>query len=321
MYPRLIHLAEVPSFWVNKFPYPVSIDASGATGGGEVLIGGDFQGKNTNFSNAQDTVVSGSVSADALENGDGGRVIVWADDSTRFTGQISATAGSASGDGGFVEVSGKERLSFSGSVDVSSSQGLSGSILLDPQNITIVDSGGSNDSEVSDGTVAKADGSGEDWTISDEALEALSGNVTLQATNDITVNQTVNFSQGPGSTITFEADNHITLSTNKTINTNGASVVLRADADTSGAGNIVLGGQVDTDTDAGGAITLIGQDITTQSNGALYTDNGAITITAAGNVIFGAQVQMIGSAATIDIDAGGTLTANDSISGFRCSKH
>ncbi|MDA9119893.1 filamentous hemagglutinin N-terminal domain-containing protein, partial [Opitutales bacterium] len=291
-----------------------SIDASGATGGGEVLIGGDFQGKNTNLSNAQDTVVSGSVSADALENGDGGRVIVWADDSTRFTGQISATAGSASGDGGFVEVSGKERLSFSGSVDVSSSQGLSGSILLDPQNITIVDSGSSNDSEVSDGTVAKADGSG-DWTVSDEALEALSGNVTLQATNDITVNQTVNFSQGPGSTITFEADNHITLSTNKTINTNGASVVLRADADTSGAGNIVLGGQVDTDTDAGGAITLIGQDITTQSNGALYTDNGAITITAAGNVIFGAQVQMIGSAATIDIDAGGTLTANDSISG------
>ena len=270
--------------------------------------------ENANLSNAQNTVVSGSISADAVESGDGGRVIVWADDSTRFSGSISATGG-LFGDGGFVEVSGKNLLGFTGGVDVSALNGQSGSILLDPQNITIVDSGATHDAEANDGSILKAEGSGETWTISDEALEALTGNVTLQATNDITVNQTVNFQQTSGSTIRFEADNDIILNANKTINTSGASVELIANADGVGGGNITLGGQIDTDTDAGGSILLSGVDITTQSNGALYTDNGSITITATGNIILGAQVQMIGNAATIDIDAVGTLTANDAITG------
>ena len=72
-----------------------SIDASGTTGGGEVLIGGDYQGNNPNISNAQNTIVSGEISADALENGDGGRVIVWADDTTDFSGVISVVGGAS----------------------------------------------------------------------------------------------------------------------------------------------------------------------------------------------------------------------------------
>ena len=39
----------------------------------------------------------GSISADAIENGDGGRVIVWADNTTRFTGSISAIGGDVFG--------------------------------------------------------------------------------------------------------------------------------------------------------------------------------------------------------------------------------
>ncbi len=70
-----------------------SIDASGATGGGEVLVGGGFQGKNSALSNASQSLVSGSISADALDNGDGGRVIVWADSVTDYTGQITAVSG------------------------------------------------------------------------------------------------------------------------------------------------------------------------------------------------------------------------------------
>jgi len=74
-----------------------SINVSGALGGGEVLIGGDFQGKNPDVQNAQFTQVSSDVTvkADALSDGDGGKVIVWADNTTRYYGDISAKGGSA----------------------------------------------------------------------------------------------------------------------------------------------------------------------------------------------------------------------------------
>ena len=65
------------------------------TGGGTVLIGGDFQGKNAAIRNAQYTYVGkdATVKADAIDSGDGGKVIVWADDTARSYGQISARGG------------------------------------------------------------------------------------------------------------------------------------------------------------------------------------------------------------------------------------
>ncbi|HYG54196.1 MAG TPA: filamentous hemagglutinin N-terminal domain-containing protein, partial [Burkholderiales bacterium] len=64
------------------------VDASGKTGGGTILIGGDFQGRNAAIQNAQRTVVTplATIRADATGNGDGGKVIVWADGDTRFGG-------------------------------------------------------------------------------------------------------------------------------------------------------------------------------------------------------------------------------------------
>src|SRR4051812_36485087 len=51
-----------------------TLDASGKTGGGTVLVGGDFQGKNADIQNAQRTYVGSGVSinADATTQGDGG---------------------------------------------------------------------------------------------------------------------------------------------------------------------------------------------------------------------------------------------------------
>src|SRR5690606_36887102 len=96
-----------------------TIDASGATGGGQVNIGGGFQGNEPNIQNATVTYVDESaiVDSSATDNGDGGEVIVWADDTTRFHGTIDATGGDNGGDGGFVEVSGKGPLQFAGTVD------------------------------------------------------------------------------------------------------------------------------------------------------------------------------------------------------------
>ncbi|MBF0266644.1 MAG: filamentous hemagglutinin N-terminal domain-containing protein [Gammaproteobacteria bacterium] len=79
------------------------IDASGKTGGGEVLIGGDYKGQGTTQT-AQNTLFdkNSEIKADAIDEGDGGKVIVWANGVTFAKGKISAKGGQTSGDGGFV---------------------------------------------------------------------------------------------------------------------------------------------------------------------------------------------------------------------------
>ena len=124
------------------------VDASGDAGGGTVLIGGDYQGKNSDVQNAWRTYLApqSSITADAITSGDGGKVIVWSDDATRAYGTISARGGAQSGNGGFVEVSGKNWLDFNATVDTSASKGSTGVLLLDPAAVSITntsDSGGS----------------------------------------------------------------------------------------------------------------------------------------------------------------------------------
>lgn len=114
------------------------IDVSHETGGGTILIGGDYQGQNPIIKSATRTLVAkgAKLSADALQNGNGGKVIVWGDESTDFYGEISAKGGSRSGNGGFVEISGK-LLAWHGPVDTSAARGKTGTLLLDPWNVTI----------------------------------------------------------------------------------------------------------------------------------------------------------------------------------------
>jgi filamentous hemagglutinin family protein len=116
-----------------------SIDASGANGGGQVRIGGDYQGANPDVPNAAFTYVDAAarIHADATEQGNGGRVIVWADDATRMHGQISARGGALGGDGGFAEVSGRQYLEFTGRADLRAPNGATGTLLLDPNDIVI----------------------------------------------------------------------------------------------------------------------------------------------------------------------------------------
>ncbi|HRA48841.1 MAG TPA: hypothetical protein PK819_12300, partial [Thermomicrobiales bacterium] len=121
-----------------------SIDASGTGGGGRIMVGGDYQGKNADVQNADITYFgpNASLKADATEVGAGGTVIVWADDTTRAHGMISARGGANGGDGGFVETSGKGHLSIAGArVDTRAPMGKTGNWLLDPTDITIVSGG------------------------------------------------------------------------------------------------------------------------------------------------------------------------------------
>src|ERR1019366_4983958 len=69
-----------------------NVDASGINGGGTVLVGGDAHGANAAVQNAQQTFVdaTATIKADALQNGNGGKAVVWADNATQFSGNISA---------------------------------------------------------------------------------------------------------------------------------------------------------------------------------------------------------------------------------------
>ncbi|MBD2335443.1 CHAT domain-containing protein [Calothrix sp. FACHB-156] len=165
-----------------------NINASGNNGGGTVLIGGDYKGQGT-VPNATNTYVDSKsvIAADSNLNGDGGRVIVWANDTTQFLGKITARGGANSGNGGFVEVSGKNFLTFNGQVDTSAANGTLGTLLLDPSTLTIIDApaGGTFDGTPSNIPFGLADNGAN--TISWGALSTAGANIDLQATGNITI--------------------------------------------------------------------------------------------------------------------------------------
>jgi len=115
------------------------LDASGDAGGGEVLVGGDRLGEGE-LQNAKATFVDEevSISADAITNGDGGKIIVFAEDSAKIFGDLSARGGSLSGNGGFIETSGKQYFEIFKTPDIGAPNGQGGKWLIDPFNITIV---------------------------------------------------------------------------------------------------------------------------------------------------------------------------------------
>lgn len=114
------------------------LDASGATRGGEILVGGGAHGQGP-LLNSEYTLVNpyATLRADATGLGDGGTVVVWSDGRTDFAGTISARGGPAGGNGGWVEVSGLQSLRFDGKLDLAASSGRPGSVLLDPKNLIV----------------------------------------------------------------------------------------------------------------------------------------------------------------------------------------
>ncbi|PTY04033.1 hypothetical protein DB346_04355 [Verrucomicrobia bacterium LW23] len=105
------------------------VDVSSPGGpGGEVNLGGGFQGKDATVSNANVTVVDQGAVIDAGGGTKGGQVVVWSEQATGFYGEIDAQGGT----GGFAEISSRNYLDYRGSVNTGG-----GTLLFDPSNITI----------------------------------------------------------------------------------------------------------------------------------------------------------------------------------------
>ncbi len=244
-----------------------NINASGNTGGGTVLIGGEYQGRG-DVTNAARTFVSQDsvIRADALTSGNGGRAIVWADDTTQFLGSISARGGSQSGDGGFVEVSGKQNLQYLGTVDTSATNGNFGTLLLDPADITITPGGAAGGFT---GSVLAGDAGPS--TLTQNQLQSLPGNtnVRIEATNTITVQKlgTLAFRPGSGS-ITFQAGGVFTMDPADRIDSGGRDISITASslnlgnisAGYGGAGSV--GGTINLTATNGG---IIAEEVASQS--------------------------------------------------------
>lgn len=171
------------------------VEASGASGGGSVLVGGDYQGKNADVRNAAISYLAegATLKADARDAGKGGKVIVWADDTTRAYGRISARGGANGGDGGFVEVSGKKSLAFDARVDTSAPFGNVGMLLLDPYSVTISGVGGTPI-----GGPIWTEGSGAttlSWSSIDTQLQ--STDVTISTSDSLGSGDDITFTSGP----------------------------------------------------------------------------------------------------------------------------
>ncbi|MFN4166691.1 MAG: beta strand repeat-containing protein [Pannonibacter phragmitetus] len=227
------------------------VDASGATGGGTVKIGGGWQGTGTT-QRAETTSIDAAsiIRADATQSGNGGTVVVWSDGLTTFAGLISAQgagSGAGIGMGGEAEVSGKAVLSYTGRTDLSGPGGF-GNLLLDPYNITISNAADSG----MNGFSANADDSVLNAATLATALATANVTVTTGAggsqAGDITVVDPVTWTAA--TKLTLSAFGNIAVNANLTGAT-GSSLVLRADNTGTGTGTVTFGSGV-TATASGG---------------------------------------------------------------------
>jgi len=284
------------------------IDASGAAGGGTVLAGGDYQGKNPEVQNAKASYVGAdaTVTVDATQAGDGGKAIVWADGATRFLGTASARGGASAGDGGFVEVSGKDWLAFTGRVDTSAPAGRTGTLLLDPTNITI------STAATSFGTCPPA---GPCFTLTGnpatanlnvtDLLSALTNtNVAVNTSStagspgDITVSNAVTYAGAAARTLTLTANRNVNI--NQAVSSMGGALGLTISA-AAGAVNFGATGSIATN---GGAVS-----ITSATGGGLRGINfgaGGLTLNSAGN--FTQASGVLAGSGTVTKNGAGGLT-------------
>jgi filamentous hemagglutinin family protein len=318
-----------------------NLDASGTNGGGTILVGGDYQGKGT-VPNAHTTAVSSDsvLKADALTKGNGGKVIIWADETTQFHGSISARGGAVGGNGGLVETSGKVGLNAAGGrVDAGAPLGLAGTWLLDPSNITI-STGATTDSTlpafdptgatgtVNTGDIQTALAGGTNVSISTAGGSGGNGDIFLNApidanaTNNATLTLTGRYlTPSGGSTISI-GNGNLTLNINQVNNTPTPVVgtlqnALAAVGQIGGATTINLGAGTYNE----GSTTVISKNLALNGAGAASTTvtgnnaygvfqvNGGVTATLNGLTIANGNAADKGGG----ISNTGTLTVKNSI--------
>ena len=302
------------------------LDVSGASAGGAIRVGGDWQGANAALHNSQSTFVGADVKlkADATDHGDGGSVVVWSDGNTRFLGNISARGGANGGNGGNAEVSGKGILDFRGSADLGAANGAAGNLLLDPLDLFVDSAGGLNATIIDEATDFPANSA----TVSPATLAAITGNVTLLATRDMRINSAVSLTgagQGiaaiagrdlqigagistTGGAVSVTAGRTLSTFNSSPIATTGGNVALSAQTISAASMTVAAGAGSVSAVAGAGALSL--GTVSSSGSASLSANGGALSlsnITSTGAVTLGSSTSIsAGSIAT----GGGALTAN-----------
>jgi len=263
--------------------FDAHILASGGAGGGQVQIGGGYQGRDPAVPHAQAVYMSAgaTIEANARDQGDGGQVVLWANGSTRAQGQVSARGGTLGGAGGLIETSG-QWLDVAGlRVDTRAPHGPFGTWLLDPADITI-SSAATTDATATGGVFAPNSGVNTANINATDLVTALGGsNVTVSTTNtgvsgaglgDIDVNAVV----------TWTAPTSLTLSAARDVNVNQAI--------TGTDGRLVL--------DAGRDVK-VGAAITTTTGQLSFTAAQDVNINAATTITTGNLQAVAGRNVTV----------------------
>lgn len=292
------------------------------TDGGQILIGGDYQGQGSLptaqsvFIDATSTIRADALDTDALDidNQSAGQVVIWSDRITQFRGAISAQGIAA---GGTVEVSGKEQLYFGGQVDLRS-QGTPGTLLLDPENI-----------EIRAGSDPGSADTSEPQVLYENTLETSiigNANLILQADNDITIaplsDGVLAFPQGTAG-ISFVADadgdgqGRFTMAPGDRLSTAGQTIQITAaditvsDLTTSAFStidNFESAGEIRLTATRG---NITGDNLTSTARGTLNNSgNGGEVILSASDAIAVGAINTTASALNNNGSAGGiTLNA------------
>ena len=158
------------------------VDVSGAKGGGQIRVGGDFQGRNPDIVNAERVFVNANaqLNADAGQQGDGGRIVIWSENdpsTVRFPRRVAGRVATAA-----LPKFPARRISNFLVRRIWRTAGAQGTLLLDPLDLIVANSGGYLPSVVN----RFADFPDNLVTISPMALNNIQGNVILQANRHIT---------------------------------------------------------------------------------------------------------------------------------------
>ena len=300
-----------------------SLDVSGAAGGGSIRLGGDAHGGGT-LSQATTTQVdaASTIVADATARGDGGSVVVWSTDKTTFAGQISARGAGVDGKGGVAEVSSHKVLSYTGFANLTAPSGPTGTLLLDPENLTIAPTG--TDSVNTTGTNPVTD------TPTQASSILLASTLNSQLSGASVIVSTVGSPGGQAGNITVAApvtwttDNSLTLNAAGSIAINntitgsnaGSSLILTsAGAITQAAGGAITVGTL-SGSSVGGA-SLTAANLFDTLDGFTNTGVGAVSITdaqATGLTVNAAVDAGSGNTLTLMTTSGGSLTLSASVS-------
>ena len=291
------------------------VNANGPQAGGTILIGGDFHGAVAG-ENSTRTYIGTDVAihADATENGDGGNVAVWSDQQTYMYGSISATGGAQGGNGGFVETSGHNYLDYRGTVDLLAAHGTTGTLLLDPYQVTIDDNATAPITPTGTNPVTFTSGATSDISSTTVNSELANANVLIQTgTSQGSNGLGTIFVTATATPVSWTTANTLSLSAESDININAPISGLNGALEmVSATGNISQSAAINVASLAAvattGTVTLTNAANTATTLAGMAGSTGGFQYTSLGSIQVGSVASVANSGSTTGVRSSGPVT-------------